>query len=64
MFIKEVLDDRVAKNLLYIEALSCVTQGHWDIKEDVMKKLSALQRKGHKKEVYGWAWHIVTCHVI
>ena len=54
MFIKDLLEDRVAKNLLYIEALSCVTQGHWDIDAEAKKKLSALQRKGHKKEVCGW----------
>jgi hypothetical protein len=53
VFIKELLDDRVARNLLYIEALSCVTQGQWEVTDDIKKQLSQLQRKSHKKEVCG-----------
>ena len=50
-FLPELICDRVAKNLLYIEALSAVTLDHWDISPDISKKLSALQRKSNKKEV-------------
>lgn len=49
-FLPELICDRVAKNLLYIEALSAVTLGHWDISPDISKRLSALQRKSNKKE--------------
>ena len=71
VFIPELCDDRVAKNLLYIEALASVKSAEWEISDDVRKQLSALQRKGHKKEVrfegsmgscgcVMWAW---VCYV-
>ena len=51
VFIPELCSDRVARNLLYIEALAAVANSHWEIPKDITKQLSTLQRKSLKKEV-------------
>ena len=51
VFLPELCSDRVARNLLYIEALAAVSDGHWEIMDDVRKELNALQKKALKKEV-------------
>ncbi len=51
VFLPELYSDRVAKNLLYIEALAAVAAGHWDMPDDIMRELKSLQRKSLKKEV-------------
>ena len=51
MLLPELLEDRVAKNMMYIEALSSVTNGYWEMIPEVKKQLSSLQKKTQKKEV-------------
>ena len=46
-----MLDDKVAKNMLYIEALATVARGTMEVTRDVRDKLAALKTKGQKKEV-------------
>ena len=46
-----MLDDKVAKNMLYIEALATVSRGTMEVTRDVRDKLAALKTKGQKKEV-------------
>lgn len=46
-----LLGDRVAKNLLYIEALSSIALEHWEVGNDKLDNLSTMQRKALKKEV-------------
>lgn len=41
----------MAKNLLYLEALAAVGEGHWDMTPDVRKQLASLQKKAQKKQV-------------
>ena len=50
-FVSELLVDRTAKNLLYIEALMDVRCGHMEISSDARETLASLQKKGLKKEV-------------
>ena len=45
------MDDKVAKNMLYIEALAAVSRGHIDLSAEVREKLAAMKSKGLKKEV-------------
>ena len=51
VFLPELCADRVAKNLLYIEGLAAVAAGQWHMSSDIKKQLSALQKKGQKKQV-------------
>ena len=51
MFLPEILADRVAKNLLYIECLLHVSSDHWDIPTHMRKQLHTLQKRSQKKEV-------------
>lgn len=46
-----LLEDKVARNMLYIEALAIVARGTVDIARDVKDKLASLKSKGQKKEV-------------
>ena len=46
-----LLGDRVAKNLLYIEALSSIALEHWEVGNDKLDNLSSMQKKALKKEV-------------
>ena len=41
----------MAKNLLYIEALSSIALEHWEVGNDKLDSLSTMQRKALKKEV-------------
>ncbi len=50
-FVPSLLDDKVAKNMLYIEALAAVARGTMEVARDVRDKLAALKSKGQKKEV-------------
>ncbi len=50
-FVPSLLDDKVAKNMLYIEALATVARGTMEVTRDVRDKLAALKTKGQKKEV-------------
>ena len=47
----ELLEDRVAKNLLYTEALWYVNLDQWDMAPGMKKQFAALEKKGQKKEV-------------
>ncbi|XP_064387805.1 sorting nexin-17-like isoform X2 [Halichondria panicea] len=49
-FVPSLLDDKVAKNMLYIEALAAVARGTMEVARDVRDKLAALKSKGQKKE--------------
>ena len=49
----ELLSDRVAKNLMYIEAVADVDRGHWEVGRERKGELTSLQKKGQKKEVSG-----------
>ena len=51
----ELLSDRVAKNLMYIEAVADVDRGHWEVGRERRGELTSLQKKGQKKEVSGEA---------
>ena len=46
-----MLSDRVAKNLLYIEAVADIDRGYWEVGREKKGELTALQKKGQKKEV-------------
>ena len=50
-FAPPLFEDKVAKNMLYIEALAAVSRGHIDLSAEVREKLAALKSKGQKKEV-------------
>ena len=41
----------MAKNLLYIEALSSIALEHWEAGNDKLDNLSSMQKKALKKEV-------------
>ena len=41
----------MAKNLLYIEALSSIALEHWEVGNDKLDSLSSMQKKALKKEV-------------
>ena len=45
----ELLSDRVAKNLMYIEAVADIDRGHWEVGRERRGELTSLQ----KKEVEG-----------
>ena len=47
----ELLSDRVAKNLMYIEAVADIDQSHWEVGRERRGELTSLQKKGQKKEV-------------
>ena len=49
----ELLSDRVAKNLMYIEAVADIERGHWEVGRERRGELTSLQKKGQKKEVSG-----------
>ena len=49
----ELLSDRVAKNLMYIEAVADIDRGHWEVGRERRGELTSLQKKGQKKEVSG-----------
>ena len=51
--VSELLSDRVAKNLMYIEAVADVDRGHWEVGRERRGELTSLQKKGQKKEVSG-----------
>ena len=51
----ELLSDRVAKNLMYIEAVADIDRGHWEVGRERRGELTSLQKKGQKKEVSGGA---------
>ena len=46
-----MLTDRVAKNLLYIEAVADIDRRYWEVGREKKVELTALQKKGQKKEV-------------
>lgn len=52
VFVPSLLEDKVAKNMLYIEALASVNRGHIEVSKGVLDKLAAMKSKGQKKEVY------------
>ena len=47
----ELLSDRVAKNLMYIEAVADIDRSHWEVGRERRRELTSLQKKGQKKEV-------------
>ena len=47
--VSELLSDRVAKNLMYIEAVADIDQGHWEVGRERRGELTSLQKKGQKK---------------
>ena len=47
----KLLSDRVAKNLMYIEAVADIDQSHWEVGRERRGELTSLQKKGQKKEV-------------
>ena len=47
----ELLSDRVAKNLIYIEAVADIDRSHWEVGRERRGELTSLQKKGQKKEV-------------
>ena len=47
----ELLSDRVAKNLMYIEAVADIDRSHWEVGRERRGELTSLQKKGQKKEV-------------
>ena len=49
----ELLSDRVAKNLMYIEAVADIDRSHWEVGRERRGELTSLQKKGQKKEVSG-----------
>ena len=50
--VSKLLSDRVAKNLMYIQAVADVDRGHWEVgREEERGELTSLQKKGQKKEV-------------
>ena len=51
--VSELLSDRVAKNLMYIEAVADIDRGHWEVGRERKGELTSLQKKGQKKEVSG-----------
>ena len=51
----ELLSDRVAKNLMYIEAVADIDRGHWEVGRERRGELTSLQKKRQKKEVSGEA---------
>jgi len=48
--VSELLSDRVAKNMLYIEAVADIDRGYWEVGREKKAELTALQKKGQKKE--------------
>ena len=50
-FVPTLLDDKVAKNMLYIEALHSVAKGHIDVTMETRERLASMKSKGQKKEV-------------
>ena len=42
----ELLSDRVANNLMYIEAVADVDRGHWEVGRERRGELTSLQKKG------------------
>jgi len=46
-----LLDDKVARNMLYIEALAAVSRGHLELPPGDKDSLTTLKSKGLKKEV-------------
>ncbi len=50
-FVPLLLEDKVARNMLYIEALATVARGTMDVARDTRDKLASLKSKGQKKEV-------------
>lgn len=53
--VSELLSDRVAKKLMYIEAVADIDRGHWEVGRERRGELTSLQKKGQKKEVSGGA---------
>ena len=47
----ELLSDRVAKNLMYIEAVADIDRSHWEVGRERRGELTSRQKKGKKKEV-------------
>ena len=62
-FVPTLLDDKVAKNMLYIEALHSVAKGHIDVTMETREKLAAMKSKGQKKEVERSCDYFPSCHV-
>lgn len=50
-FDDDLLDDRVAMNLLYVQAVSDIDRGWVQADKEQHRRLSALQQKNSKKEV-------------
>lgn len=48
---EELVDDRVAMNLLYVQAVSDIERGWVLADEDQHRRLTALQAKNSRKEV-------------
>ena len=63
-FVPSLLGDRVAKNLLYIEALSSLALEHWEVGNDKLDSLSSMQKKALKKEVYTDHFLMVQCLIL
>ena len=47
--VSELLSDRVAKNLMYIEAVADIDRGHWEVGRERKGELTSLLKKGQKK---------------
>ena len=47
----DLLEDRIAMNLLYVQAVSDVERGWTVASKDQQKQLDALKQRGSKKEV-------------
>ena len=47
----KLLSDRVAKKLMYIEAVADIDRSHWEVGRERRGELTSLQKKGQKKEV-------------
>ena len=50
--VSELLSDRVAKKLMYIEAVADIDRGHWEVGRERKEELTSLQ-KGRRKK---WRW--------
>ncbi len=52
-FVERLLEDKTARNLLYIEALWAVDRGQLEVSSESEASLAALRKKAMKIEVGG-----------
>lgn len=55
----QLLEDKTARNLLYIEALWSVDQEQVEVMSEARSSLAALRKKAMKKEVGGAGYRLV-----